>query len=265
MNSPIKYFGGKGTMFKHIIKEFPDIDSYNTYIEPFGGSFSIGLKKEETEIEIYNDMEENVYSLYKVLSDKNMFDEFKHKCDLSYYSEQLRKEFREKLKLDNLSLVDRAYYFFYVNRTSRNGIGGLNLSTVVRRKMSKSTSDFLSCIDRLPELHDRLSKIIILNRDGLALINKYKDEGNVFMYCDSPYFQDTRTSTRYIVDMDNEQQKEYINTVIDSKSKILISGYDCDLYDKLVENGFTKIQFDVKTVNGIGKPKTNTETLWKNY
>jgi len=44
MNAPIKYFGGKGTMFNEIIKYFPDPSTYNTYIEPFGGSYSIGLK-----------------------------------------------------------------------------------------------------------------------------------------------------------------------------------------------------------------------------
>lgn len=56
MNAPIKYFGGKGQMFNKIIEHFPDSSTYDTYIEPFGGSFSIGLKKpNETPIEIYND------------------------------------------------------------------------------------------------------------------------------------------------------------------------------------------------------------------
>lgn len=45
MNAPIKYFGGKGQMFNKIIEHFPDSSTYDTYIEPFGGSFSIGLKK----------------------------------------------------------------------------------------------------------------------------------------------------------------------------------------------------------------------------
>ncbi len=55
MNSPIKYFGGKGTMFNNIIDYFPPRETYDTYIEPFGGSYSIGLKKDPVEIEIYNE------------------------------------------------------------------------------------------------------------------------------------------------------------------------------------------------------------------
>lgn len=183
MNAPIKYFGGKGQMFNKIIEHFPDSSTYDTYIEPFGGSFSIGLKKpNETPIEIYNDLEKNVYSLYKVLSDKELFEQFKIKCDLSYYIADLRNEYRDKLKSDDLSLLDRAFYFFYVNRTSHNGIGGLSVNTVVRRNMCKSVSDMLSCIDRLPELHQRLSKCIFLNQDGINLIEKYNKE-NVFIYC----------------------------------------------------------------------------------
>lgn len=263
MNAPIKYFGGKGTMFKNIIEHFPDSNTFDTYIEPFGGSFSIGLKKDPTPIEIYNDLEQNVFSLYKVLSDETLFGDFKSRCDLAIYSEDLRIEFKERLKED-LALVDRAFYFFYVNRTSHNGIGGISLNTVVRRNMSKSVSDFLSTIDRLPELHQRLSKLIVLNRDGISLINKYSTP-NVFIYCDPPYEQSTRTSARYKVDMDTDSHIIFLDSVIKSKAKILISGYDCEMYDVLTTNGFTKTYFEVNTISGNRKPKKKVETLWKNY
>jgi DNA adenine methylase len=265
MNAPIKYFGGKGTMFKNIIEQFPDKSTYNTYIEPFAGSYSIGLKKPETEIEIYNDLEQNVYSLYKVISNKELFDDFKNRCDLVYYSEDLRKEFKEKLKLNDLSVVDRAFCFFYVNRTSHNGVGGLSVNTVVRRNMSKSVSDFLSCVDRLPELHQRLSRVLILNTDGIELIKKW-DKPNVMIYCDPPYETSTRTEARYKVDMNDEIQINFIDTVINCKNaKILISGYDCELYKRLTDNNFIKINFTVNTTGGDYKPKQIIESLWKNY
>lgn len=263
MNTPIKYFGGKGTMYKQIISQFPEQNMYNTYIEPFGGSYSIGLKCESTPIEIYNDLDKNVYSLYKVISDIELFKEFKSKCDLIPYSDDLRKEFKENLK-HKISILDRAFYFFYVNRTSHNGIGGFSVNTVVRRNMSKSISDYLSCIDRLPELHQRISKLIVLNTDGISIIEKYNRD-NVFIYCDPPYEQSVRGITRYNVDMDRDTHLRFIDTVINSNAKILISGYDCDIYDILLENGFSKIKFEVKTIDGNRKPKTKIETLWKNY
>jgi DNA adenine methylase len=266
MNSPIRYFGGKGTMFKNIIEYFPKTGSYDTYIEPFSGSFTIGIKKTITPVEIYNDLEKNVYSLYKVISDKVLFEQFKQKCDLTYYCADIRKEYKELLKNPELSILDRAFYFFYVNRTSRNGIGGLSVNTIIRRNMSKSVSDFLSAIDRLPELHQRLSNLIVLNEDGFELIKKY-DRENVMFFCDPPYEQSTRTSsTRYKFDLNREGHIFFLDTVINiKKAKILISGYDCELYNKLTDNNFKKQQFIVNTVDGNRVPKTKIETVWYNY
>ena len=263
MNAPIRYFGSKGGFYNKIIEHFPT-DPYDIYVEPYGGTYIVGLKKPEVPIEVYNDLEQNVYSLYKVLGDKELFEQFKQRCDLSLYSEDLRKDYKSELK-NELSLIDRAFYFFYVNRTSQNGNGGFSMHSTVRRKMSKAVSDFLSCIDRLPELHQRLSKVMITNKDGIELIEKYKNGKNCLIYCDPPYEQSTRTVTRYKKDMDRDEHIKFINSVIDSKAKILISGYDCELYDRLTDNGFTKVQFEVKTIDGNFNKKTKTETLWKNY
>lgn len=264
MKAPIKYFGGKGTMFNNIIGYFPIKGSYNTYIEPFGGSYSVGLMIDPPEIEIYNDLDRNVYSLYKVLSDPDMFKIFKERCDLVFYSEDLRKEFKESLNHPDLPILERAFCFFYVNRTSHNGVGGFSKNTYIRRGMSKSISDFLSSIDRLPELHNRLSRVIVTNTNGVDLVQKY-NASNVFLYCDPPYEQSTRTSTRYNVDMDRQGHIDFLNACIESKAKILISGYHCELYDVLEENGFKKISFNVKTISGNFTPKTKTEYLYYNY
>lgn len=265
LQPPIKYFGAKNTMYNSIFKYFPNSTEYNTYTEPFGGTFGMGLKlNPEPPIMIYNDLEQNVYTLYKVLSDPIMFKEFKDKCDLILYNEDLRKEFKKDLKDNNLSMIERAFKFFYVNRTSHNGIGGFSKNTYIRRNMSKSISDFLSSIDRLPDLHNKLSKVIVTNTDGIELIKKYNQE-NVFHYCDPPYHQSTRTSTRYNVDMDNDSHVKFLDSVIDSKSKILISGYHCELYNILEKNGFTKVNFVVKTISGNFTPKIKTEYLYFNY
>ncbi len=197
MNSIIKYFGGKNGMFKNIIEHFPAKGSYNTYIEPFGGSFGIGFHIPEdmiAPIEIYNDLEQNVYSLFKVLADEEKYERFKSLCDISTYNEIMREEFKEKLKDNSIDDVTRAFYFFYVNRTSFNGIGAFATTQIVRRKMSKSISDYLSAVERLPEIHQRLSKVIIANQDALKLMQHYDTE-NVFIYADQPYVQSTRGCT----------------------------------------------------------------------
>lgn len=263
MKSPIRYFGGKGGMFKEIFAYFPEDTSYKIYLEPYGGSAAMLLSRPLGHVEIYNDIYENVHCLFKCLSDKILFDKFKEKCDLALYSAQLRIEYKEKLKEKDISIIDRAYYFWYINRTSRNGIGGFSTNCYIRRNMSKATSDFLSCIDRMLELHDRLSAVIIENRDAIELIERY-NESNVFMYLDPPYHHDTRGNTRYVHDYTDEQHEKFIDVVLESNAKILISGYACATYNRL-EPKFKKIDFTVNTIDGNFEKKVKVESLWKNY
>lgn len=268
-NSPVRYFGGKGGMYNQIIKYFPKPD-YSIYIEPFSGSYSVGLHMPYIPpVEIYNDMNKNIYSLFYVLQDSELFGEFKNKCDLSIYSEDFRNEYKESIKRpftnDKKDILQRAFEYFYINKTSHNGIGGFSMNLVVRRGMSKSVSDMLSSVDRLYDIHNRLSKVIVTSHDGIELMNKYKYNENVFMYCDPPYHQSTRTSTRYEVDMNDEMQEKFIDACIGSKCKLLISGYNCDTYKRLEDNGFKRIDFVVHTIGGDMKKKDKVESLWLNY
>lgn len=257
MKSPIKYYGGKSYMTNIIIDQFPK--EYEIYVEGFGGGASILFQKERTSLEVYNDLGENVYSLFKVLSDKEMFERLKEKLDLTYYSEELRKEFKEDLRRTDLSLEDRAYKFIFVNRTSFNGVGGFSTTMLVRRNMSKSCSDYLSMIDKLPEIHNRLSSVIIEHKDIFELIDKY-DKENVFMYLDPPYIKSTRLSNQtYEIEMSDEQHKKLCERLLTFKGKILLSGYDNLIYN-ILDNKFNKLSF--KSPNSQSNA---IETLWKNY
>ena len=251
-------------MAKTILFHFPPDASYKKYVEPYGGSAALMLCKPLGHVEIYNDIEQNVYCLFKVLSDEGMFKAFKRLCDLALYSEQIRDEMKVALEdSDFLSMYQRAFVFWYVNRTSYNGVGGLNVMPVIRRGMSKSTSDFLSSVDRLKELHDRLSAVIVLNQDALKLIKKH-DGTNTFMYLDPPYHPDTRSSGGYKHDYTVEDHRALIELLLECKSKILLSGYDCDDYSWLAHK-FKKVKFDVSSLDGKNRVKVREEVLWRNY
>lgn len=265
LNSPVRYYGGKGGMKYDIIKHFPEKGSYDVYIEPFGGGASVLFAMEPVPVEIYNDLEENVYSLFKVISDKELFAELKHLCDLCYFSRQLRDEYEQELKLGNITLVQRAFKYWYVNRTSYSGSGGFSINLSIRRGMSKSTSDFLSTVENLPNIHERLSRVVIEHTDGIELIKKYNQE-NIFLYCDCPYHPSTRVpGAKYKCDMTAEQHKQLIDVLLQCKSKILLSGYNNPEYERLVVAGWKRIDFDVNTIDSKRSPRIKIESLWKNY
>lgn len=266
---PIRYFGGKGNFVKEIHKEFPLSLSYDTYIEPFAGSYTVGMMYNfEKCREIYNDKEKNVYSLFKVLTNEELFNRFKTMADLFLYSEDLRSEYKETLKNNNedLDIVTRAFKFFYVNRTSFNGVGGFTMDSTIRRGMSKAVSDTLSSIDGLYEVHQRLQRVIACNRDAMDLIEQF-NKPNHFIYCDPPYVQSTRLSNaRYDIEMSDDEHIRFIDACIKSNAKILISGYDNPIYDKLLDSGFTKKIIEDATMNvSNSNKKLNQEVVWKNY
>lgn len=256
MNSPIKYYGGKTYMTDIIKNHFPK--QYNVYVQGFGGGASLLFSKNQEKCQIYNDLGKNVYSLFKTLSDKEMFLQLKQKLDLTYYSYDLRKQFKQKLKEDNLSLLQRAYCFIYVNRSSFNGVGGFSTNLITRRNMSKSVSDYLSMIDYLPQIHNRLSSVIVENRDIFELIPKY-DSKETFFYLDPPYVHETRSSTTsYEQQMTNEQHEQLIDLINNSKGMFLISGYYHPIYDNLKK--FNRIDFE-----SPNSGSDSIETLWFNY
>lgn len=264
LNSPIRYFGGKSSMKYNIIEHFPQKGSYDTYIEPFGGGASIMFALEPCQIEIYNDLEENVYSLFKVISDPILFAQFKQICDLCYVSRQLREEYEQELKQTDLTITQRAFRYWYVNRTSYSGSGGFSINLSPRRGMSKTTSDFLSTVENLENIHQRLSRVVIEHTDAINLIKKYNTE-NVFFYLDPPYHESVRIGGKYKCDMTAEQHKILIDTLIGTKSKIILSGYDNTEYKRLVDVGWKKIDFDWNTIDSKRAPRVKIESLWKNY
>jgi DNA adenine methylase len=266
IHSPIKSYGGKGNFLKQILQYAPA--NYSSFIEPFAGSavVALNIKQEKCSI-IINDLNKNIYSFFKVLSDPILFPKFKEKIDLILYHETLFRESLEELKDPDLNIVDRCYHFFIANRMSYSGnMGSFGINPCSRRGMSKSCSDLLSTIDRLPSLHQQLQQFVITGRNGIKLIEQYSNP-DYFIYADPPYHHSTRTSTRYPVDMDDKQHEELVEAMINCKSSILLSGYKNELYEKRLvdENKWTRIDIEVHTVTGGNKPKDKIESLYKNF
>jgi DNA adenine methylase len=185
MNSPVNYYGGKSYMTDTLKKHFPL--AYKTYVEGFGGGASLLLNKDETPLEIYNDLEKSIYSLFKVISNEDSMKRLQDRLYKCVYSHQLYDEYKSILRSgEDLSIEDRAYYFFYVNRTSFNGIDGFSYNPLVRRGCSKSISSYFSAIDNLETIWSRIQHAIIENRDIFELLDKY-DAEDTFFYLDPPY------------------------------------------------------------------------------
>src|SRR5690606_29210212 len=101
MRSIITYYGGKGHSWRRSIPHFPP---HHTYVEPFGGAANVLLNKPPSPVEVYNDIDSNVVTIFRVLRDYP--DELRRALELTPCS---REEFVRCLgPLDGLDDVEKA-------------------------------------------------------------------------------------------------------------------------------------------------------------
>jgi DNA adenine methylase len=257
MRSILKYYGGKHYISKFLLDYIP---THDLYVEPFFGGGNLFFSKPPSTMEIINDLSLNIYSLYSVISDSDKYHTLQQRIALTPYSEKFRDDYKELLNNSDLSIEDRAFYYLYVNRSSFNGVGGFSCTRLVRNSMIRSVSDYLSLIEHLDKIHARIRSAVVLNRDAMDIIPKYDSE-TTFFYLDPPYIQSTRKSSqKYMIEMNDNDHENLVDLLLKCKGKVLLSGYDTSIYDRLVENGWNKISFESLNVGSDA-----IENIWINY
>ena len=262
--SPINWYGGKYYMAKDIIEIFP---KHKMYVEGFGGAGHVLFRKERSELEVYNDLHSGLYLFFKLLRENN--EEFIRRLSLTPYSREEFENSKRWMYEDDEIEKARKFYVRTMQSVASNG-GWCYAKSKSRRGMCQSVSRWLGNIEEnLSGAIERLKEVQIENLDILDLIKKYDKEDTLF-YLDPPYVPETRKQKKsYDCEMTREQHIELINTLINVKGKVILSGYDNDIYNKLLDNGWKKIilgEFSKrgqKTNNGeLTKGK---EFVWINY
>ncbi len=112
MNSFLAYMGGKSLLTKEIIKRIP---KHNCYCEVFAGAAWLLFKKEESDVEIINDINTDLVTLYRVV--KHHLEAFIQylKCILVARDEYHRFMIEEP---ESLTDIQRAVRFYYLLRNS---------------------------------------------------------------------------------------------------------------------------------------------------
>lgn len=266
--SPINWFGGKYYMANDIIRLFP---KHKVYVEVFGGAGHILFKKEPSEIEVYNDIDSGLYLFFKILRDENKANILKQKLDLTPYSREefyhCRDTWRDEQ--DDIEKV-RKWYVTAMQSFSTNFSTWSHSKNKSRRGMSQAVSQWLGKIENdLPKAVERLKTVQIENMDYKDLIKKYDGKDTLF-YLDPPYIHKTRQMTyQYTYEMTDQQHEEMINILLHIKGKAILSGYDNEIYNKLLDNGWKKMflgEYDKRSEKAINESRNKgKEFIWINY
>ena len=245
----LKYPGGKWNIAEWVISYFPD---HLCYVEPFGGAASVLLKKQPSELEIYNDMDQEVVNFFRVLRERP--DAFIRAVDLTPWSRYEHKLTYEPTS-DPLEQARRFYVKCYQGR------GRINDTPTGWRVQCREvgystvTQTWARKPDQLRAIVDRLKMVQFEDRTALEVISQY-DAPTTLFYVDPPYVMSERSGSVYNHEMTDDQHRELASALMRARGKVVISGYHSALYDELYQ-GWSCVERNARTNGG-----DRTEVLW---
>ena len=223
-------------MLKHIL---PIIESipHTCYVEAFGGSGSVLLNKNPSKVEVLNDINSNIYNLYRVLRDPILSEQLFERLDFTLHSiEDFNHAKQVCSGTCDADDVERARCTFMKYTCSFGGKG----ESFARSKITNESKGGVgSRIARMPIFQERLKHVTLENEGYEKLFERYDGNGTLF-FLDPPYVKETRTCAIYDNEFTTSDHEKLINLVNECKGSIILCTFDNDLYDTELK-GFEKV------------------------
>lgn len=236
-------------MRKAILEQFPEKETFNRYIEVFGGAgWVLFASDKHADMEVYNDVNGNLVNLFRIVK---------------YHPEALQKELdwilmsREQFfdatqKVRGLTDIQRAARFFIAIKESYGadcrsfGIKNINMHSAVKF---------------LEEASERLKKVIVENVDFEHLLRTYNRVDSLF-YLDPPYYDAEKYYPDRFQPEDHIRLRDALRQL---KGKFLLSYNDCSEIRKMYAD-FTIIEV-CRNDSLVAKKETRQyrELIIKNY
>jgi DNA adenine methylase len=268
MNAPfrpaLRYLGGKWRLAPKIIAHLPP---HRVYCEPYGGAASVLLRKPRSYAEIYNDLDEEVVNLFRVLRDEELAQKLVRLVELTPFS---RAEF-EAAYLPADGPLESAHQLIVrsfrghgstaVGKRSRTGFRADS-----NRSNTTPTHDWANLPPAIGALIDRLRGVVIERRPALDLIARFDTDDTLF-YVDPPYLQSTRSQKKargelecaYGHELTDEDHAELLEQLLHVRGLVMVSGYPSSLYDDALK-GWRRVEMDAHADGA----RPRVEVLWIN-
>lgn len=275
---PLKYFGGKQKLALAIVALTPP---HLSYLEPFfgGGAVLFGRDPDDRALwwaqspgyltgvsETANDINHRLMNFYRVLRDPGTFERFRRLVQLTPFGRDVWQE--ANAHEYGKDLVADAWATFVHYRQSRGGQAqGFKAicTSRTRRQMHNNASEWLGCIEGLPDAHVRLQRVCLECLPAIQFLEKYC-RAHSPAYCDPPYPPDTRFAKKvYEYEMTEADHVALLQVLRHCPGKVILSSYPSQLYAELLL-GWHKAELVVKNdASGKAEKDQETEVLWCNF
>lgn len=264
----LRYHGGKYRLRSWIVRHLP---AHKTYVEPFGGAASVLLAKPRSYAEVYNDLDDEIVNLFRVLRDPALASELEGLLVLTPFA---RAEFDQSYE-QTLEPVERARrtmirsFMGYGANLTRPNRDGTPQRTGFRCNMTRANSTPATDWRRFPpaiaEFVERLAGVVIEKEDALKVIERFDGPETLF-YVDPPYPHGTRTPASggthrgYRHEMTDDAHRRLSQSLRAVAGMVVLSGYPCELYDEELYPDWKRVTRGA-LADGA---KKRTEVLWIN-
>lgn len=258
----LRWHGGKWLLAPWIIEHFPP---HRCYVEPYGGAASVLIRKPRSYAEVYNDLDDDVVNLFRVIRDVELGRAL-HCAVL--HTPFARTEF-DQAYLPTDDPVERARRliirsFMGFGSDGHNGARPTGFRANSSRSGTTPAHDWSNYDEALELIIWRVRGIVIEHRPAIDVMRQ-QDSPTTLHYVDPPYVHSTRSkahnSTRKnyrheMGDADHGQLLDFLRTVA---GMVVISGYPHPLYESAL-SGWQRVE---RTSLADGARK-RTEVLWIN-
>jgi len=244
--TPFWYFGAKATIARTIVNYLPK--DGKTYVEPYCGSASLFFYKPTIhEVEVLNDLNQDIVNVFRCLQKRETYEELRFRLLGTPYS---LAEFKRALtirKSQNSSLVDRAWaYFVTQNQGYAGKASGWGRASIANDGINNKTEVWIKRLGFLDSWRWRLMHVHLDCKDALWIIKTW-DSKNTIFYLDPPYLVETRSFDEdYDVEVSEHHHEKLVDTLLSVKGKVILSGYNNQIYYPLEADGWKKVCIKVR-------------------
>ncbi|TFH03658.1 MAG: DNA adenine methylase [Candidatus Thorarchaeota archaeon] len=261
----VKWAGGKSQLLPKLNMYRPEC--YKRYLEPFvgGGALLFSLRPDQALINDSNEELINTYMAVKNSPEELIEDLKRHKNDETYYY-NIRG-----MKTSEMTNIERASRFVYLNRTCFNGLWRVNKKNEFNTPYGYYKNPRIVNADMIRAVSSFLGSIDINCMDYREFLEKNAHEED-FVYLDPPYHPISKYSDfkRYTKEFFGEKEQIELADVIGELTrrgcKIMLS----NSYSKLVLDLYSDYEIiTVKARRNINKDPNGRaaidEVLVRNY
>lgn len=188
MNSPIKWVGGKRNIRKELVAMMPE---HTQYCEVFAGALWVMLEKEQSKIEIINDVNDDLINFYKVIQDKTKCDELINRLYFLPKSREIFDEYDIKIKKrDYKDDIEHALMFYYLLKLVFGGRFDRVKKSFCVPNDGRKNINYEKFPEEFLELHKRFKNVYIEKQDYKYILDKYDRPDGLF-FLDPPYLDTT--------------------------------------------------------------------------